>query len=150
MIVVAIIGILAAIAIPAYQDYTVRAKVTEGLILASATKAAITEAYSSGDLPGVTALSTGFTFTPTKYVANITVNGTGVIDITFSANVAQINGKDITLTPSINGATLAVGLTGNFDWACASAASATAGGRGLPVTAPANPVDTRYVPTECK
>jgi len=150
MIVVAIIGILAAIAIPAYQDYTVRAKVTEGLALASPAKATITEAYSSNDLPGVAAVSSSWTFTPTKYVSAMTVSPTGVIDITYSANVAQINGKDITLTPSINGAVLAFGLTGNFDWACASLANATATSRGLPFTAPAAGVDPRYVPTECK
>ena len=151
MIVVAIIGILAAIAIPAYQDYTVRAKVTEGLNLASAAKTTIAEAYQSNDTKGVTAVSASWTFTPTKYVTNIAVSAAGVIDITYSANVAQINGKDITLTPSIGGALLSVtGLTGSVDWACVSLANATATGRGLPFTAPGAGVDARYVPTECK
>ena len=151
MIVVAIIGILAAIAIPAYQDYTVRAKVTEGLNLASAAKTTISEAYQSNDVAGVTAVSTSWTFTPTKYVNTITVSAAGVIDITYSANVAQINGKDITLTPSIGGVGLGTaGLSGSIDWACASLANATATARGLPFTAPAAGVDARYVPTECK
>ena len=57
MIVVAIIGILAAIAIPAYQDYTVRSKVTEGLSMADAVKAAVAEGYQSNDIAGITTAS---------------------------------------------------------------------------------------------
>ena len=57
MIVVAIIGILAAIAIPAYQDYTVRSKVTEGLNLGSSAETAVSEAFQSNDIAGITAIS---------------------------------------------------------------------------------------------
>ncbi len=151
MIVVAIIGILAAIAIPAYQDYTVRAKVTEGLNLASAAKTAIAEGYQSNDVAGVTAVSANWVNAPSKYVSNLTISASGVIDIKYSANVAQISGKDLTLTPSIGGGLLSVaGLTGNVDWSCASSTNATATARGLPVTAPTAAVLNRYVPTECK
>ena len=75
MIVVAIIGILAAIAIPAYQDYTVRSKVTEGLSMADAVKVAVAEGYQSNDLAGVATASSQLTATPivTKYVASVTV-----------------------------------------------------------------------------
>ena len=58
MIVVAIIGILAAIALPAYQDYTVRTKVSEGLVLAGSAKVALAEAYQANDMDGITAVST--------------------------------------------------------------------------------------------
>src|SRR6201994_214991 len=75
MIVVAIIGILAAIAIPAYQDYTVRSKVTEGLTLAGAAKIAVAEGFQSNDLPGVAAASADWAlnFKATKYVSGITI-----------------------------------------------------------------------------
>jgi type IV pilus assembly protein PilA len=71
MIVVAIISILAAIAIPAYQDYTVRSKVTEGLNLAASAKSAIAEAFTSGGLTAVGATATSWNagFAPTKYVS---------------------------------------------------------------------------------
>ena len=70
MIVVAIIGILAAIAIPAYQDYTIRSKVTEGLNLAAAAKLAVSEGYQSGGEIGVVSAASAYscTFAPTKYV----------------------------------------------------------------------------------
>jgi type IV pilus assembly protein PilA len=150
MIVVAIIGILAAIAIPAYQDYTIRAKVTEGLNIADSAKTAIAEAYQSNDMPGVTAIAATWTasFTPTKYVATAVVAATGTITVGYSAIIPQINGLTVVLTPSIAKVALAANQNGNMDWACASTKSATATNRGLPVnlgTAPA-----RYMPTECK
>jgi type IV pilus assembly protein PilA len=154
MIVVAIIGILAAIAIPAYQDYTVRAKVTEGLSIGDSAKTAIAESYQSNDMAGVLAAASTWNaaFTPTKYVVaggltNV-AGATGVITIGFGPNIAQLNGLTITLTPSIGGAVLAPGLTGAMDWACASTKNATANARGLPNTIGTAPA--RYVPTECK
>src|SRR3974390_340721 len=125
MIVVAIIGILAAIAIPAYQDYTVRSKVTEGLNLAGAAKTTVAEAFESNGLTGVTAAATGWSFTPTKYVSCINIgDGTakipagqtcnggvskaaikfpGEIDITYDpAGITQITATTnlVTLVPS--------------------------------------------------
>jgi type IV pilus assembly protein PilA len=154
MIVVAIIGILAAIAIPAYQDYTVRAKVTEGLSIADSAKVAIAEAYNSNDMPGVLAAASTWTnsFTATKYVManpNTNINGaTGLITIMFGPQISQLNGLTVTLQPSIQGAVLAPALSGAMDWACASTANSTAGGRGLPFTN--GTAKARYVPTECK
>jgi len=164
MIVVAIIGILAAVAIPAYQDYTVRSKVTEGLVLASSAKVGVTEGYYSNDMNGVVANATEFNtpnFTRTKYVENIDIADTGVITITYDATadgLPQLAGANqITLSPIINvGNTtptaLVTALTGNIDWACASAAIETATARGYDgvLTAPGAGVPSRYSPSECK
>ena len=86
MIVVAIIGILAAIAIPAYQDYTVRAQVTEGLNLAGAAKTAVAESFASNQAWPTNNTAAGLDPAPTdisgKYVTSVTVGAGGQITIT--------------------------------------------------------------------
>jgi type IV pilus assembly protein PilA len=151
MIVVAIIGILAAIAIPAYQDYTIRAKVTEGIGLADAAKTAVAEAYQSGDMKGVTALATSWipTASATKYVTSVTVGGTGLITVKYSAIVPQISGKTLVLQPFIGGAVLVTNLSGSIDWGCGTltAQAALANGLTLPTM---GTLDGRYTPASCK
>jgi type IV pilus assembly protein PilA len=160
MIVVAIIGILAAVAIPAYQDYTVRSKVTEGLVLASAAKVGVTEGFYANDIVGVDASSGEYAlnFTPTKYVSNIAIGiGTGVITITYdtvTAALPQLAGANtLIMYPSIKiGGTskaLATAQTGNIDWACVSATSVTATARKLSFGG-LGTVQSRYTPSECK
>jgi type IV pilus assembly protein PilA len=173
MIVVAIIGILAAIAIPAYQDYTVRSKVTEGLNLAGAAKTTVAEGFESNGLPGVKAAATAWTFTATKYVQCVGIDddagasvagqcvagaGTagqpGMITIIYDpAGITQITAASNTmhLSPSTLKAALADGVPAaqaNIDWGCASATDATATGQGLPVTA--GTLLAKYAPTQCK
>jgi type IV pilus assembly protein PilA len=155
MIVVAIIGILAAIAIPAYQDYTVRAKVTEGLNLADAAKTAVAESFqSAGLVPGLSAAATSWngSFVATKYVQNIQITAAnGAITVSYNTtNLAPLTGANVlVLTPNIQGALLSATATGNIDWACTSAGSVTAAAQTLKFAAGGN-VPTKYVPSNCK
>jgi type IV pilus assembly protein PilA len=104
MIVVAIIGILAAIAIPAYQDYLIRSQVTEGLSLAGAAKAAVAETFSNnGAAPAnrfAAGMSNALTDTSGKYVSAVNVN-TGEIAIVYGANEvnAKIKNNVLFITP---------------------------------------------------
>jgi type IV pilus assembly protein PilA len=169
MIVVAIVGILAMIAIPAYQDYVIRSKVSEGLNLAAAAKTEVSEGFAANGLNGVTAAARGWSFTPTKYVACIRINtGTGAVGVgpnpCVGAGVAGDAGgitiiydtaaipqltaarNKLTLTPSIAGTVLRAASAGNIDWACASTTATTAGA--LPHRL--GTVPAKYAPTQCR
>ena len=128
MIVVAIIGILAAVALPAYQDYTIRSKVSEAMVLAAEAKTAVAEtAASIGGLTSMTASQTGYSFpaSGTRYVASLAIAATGgAITVTTRATGATV-APVIVLTPTQANAESPI------SWTCTLSA-------GLPKHAPAN------------
>jgi type IV pilus assembly protein PilA len=164
MIVVAIIGILAAIAIPAYQDYVIRSKITEGLNLGSGAETAVSEAFQSNDIAGVLAVSQAWAlapaaggFAPTKYVSALAINPTsGIITVSYNPTAAtggipQLAGANtLFLSPYINKVPLATTLSGNIDWVCTSATQATAAAAVGAAVPSVGTVLSKYVPTQCK
>ena len=123
MIVVAIIGILAAVAIPAYQDYTVRARVTEGLSLASTAKVSVIENASVG-----AAFDKGYTApaADSAKVKSVAISGTnGQITITYGTKIET--DKTILLDPKVGSAALGAGTppAGTITWTCTGGSLAT-------------------------
>lgn len=171
MIVVAIIGILAAVALPAYQDYTVRARVTEGIGLASSAKSLIGDsANTEAELIAAAQawnLQSGGNGAVSKYVTSVLIEDTagatlGEITVTFNdANLGNVGVAAPTLVyaPFVStgaafvraGANLnaAVPVRGNLDWACASLTQAVATARGL-VGTTAGTLPSNFAPSECR
>ena len=168
MIVVAIIGILAAVALPAYQDYTVRARVTEGISLAGSAKQIIgTDANTVAELAALAATwnaQGGGVGAASKYVNSVLIDPvTGEVTISFNqANTGGFTAATNTLvyTPYIRdntgaivqlGAALAATQSGPMDWGCASDTNAVSGGAGrnLPALTPGT-LPARFAPSECR
>jgi len=164
MIVVAIIGILAAVALPAYQDYTVRAKVSEAVIGGTAPKGLLSEAFQTDGLVGLIAAAKTFndkaaTEKTTKYISGIAIDadiaskGPGAITITLGTASTGLptdaQSKTIVFTPNVNNKAVIAGAQGAIDWACASKTNATATTRGLTEVV-AGTLPAKYAPAECR
>lgn len=140
MIVVAIIGILAAVALPAYRDYTIKAKVSEVILAASQCRTTVAEVYQTGSTANAPAAN-GWgceSTTGTKYVSSVTTSGDGVITVTASgaSDLGGAANGTITLTP-MNGASPATA-------ASIGALQVTA------FTCAAGSMDKKYLPGSCK
>lgn len=142
MIVVAIIGILAAVALPAYQDYTVRAKMSEAILAMSACRTSITEVYQTGgSAPGANNWGCeNTTGGMSKYVNTIATSDTGVVTATVTGISTDVNGKTVSLTPLKDGTTAAgtadIG-TALYGWRCGPGTTGTA-------------VGAKYLPGSCR
>ena len=141
MIVVTIIALLAAIALPAYQDYAVRAKLSEVVLAMSACRTAITEVYQSG----ITAPGAGNwgceAGVASKYLVGLATSADGKISATVRAISSEVNGRVVTLTPLAAANTAAI-VSGNlgkglFGWRCGHAADGTT-------------VGLKYLPASCR
>jgi type IV pilus assembly protein PilA len=153
MIVVAIIGILASLAISAYQTYTIRAQVTEGLNMAAGAKSPVVDAYNESGRPPADRAAAGMTplgsDTQGNYVSAVDIID-GRIQITFGNDAnAEISGKTLSVTPYTSG-------TGSILWRCGNApapggAGATEMSGGGVTTVHVPPTfDSRYLPSSCR
>ncbi|QHH93875.1 pilin [Acinetobacter gyllenbergii] len=176
MIVVAIIGILAAVAIPAYQDYTVRAKISEVITAGAAAKSAISEGFQTNGMVGVdsaaAAVSKGSSTAPvSKYLESIgspsgatgaPVSGTatGIITLTTTADTSlptDARQKTVLMVPYVSDASgaavvLANGVEGSVQWACGTTtiAQATARTSAAIATLATGTLPAKFAPSECR
>ncbi len=139
MIVIAIIGILAAIALPAYQDYTVRAQVSEGMIVGSSLKGGVAEMFADSGMTGVAKYSAEITADQANIITDkitaVAVGGAdGKITLTMGGITALASNNTLVFEPKINGAVLANGLAGTIQWTCDSSAGTTIEKKFLPAT----------------
>jgi type IV pilus assembly protein PilA len=151
MIVVAIIGILAAVALPAYQDYTKRAKISEVILAASACRTSITEVFqsnSSASLPVAGAWGCESSTATSKYVAQVTTDARGGVQVTVQGiGDSTIDGAFVTLIPVAAG-NVQIDTTASpplnlFAWVCGN--TAAVGGSALVTTVP-----LKYLPGSCR
>ena len=146
MIVVAIIGILAAIALPAYQDYTKRAKMSEVILAASGCRTSVSEAYQAGNSaapPGANSFGCENSGSASKYVAKIATDINGKITVTAQGfNDGNIDAKVVTLTPMLTNGTTAMVFNTNVGtsvgvWRCGSTTDGTS-------------IAPKFLPSSCR
>lgn len=160
MIVVAIIGILAAIALPAYQDYTVRAKVSEAIIAGSSAKTTLSEGFQTDGLTGLVNAAKAWNLkkaeTASKYVNEVAADEVSPYSVVIKIKADGKNGiptgendKIIRMSPNVNKLIPDNVATGPIDWACTSESALTAAARTLG-NAPVGSLTAKYAPSECR
>ena len=158
MIVVAIIAILAAIALPAYSNFTIRAKLSEAITATAPAKQGVAEAFMSGQMGGVAAFAQSYNTLPTsqkssKYVKDVSINPTtGSVTAVASARAgAAVEDLTIVFTPYTNGQTLwsQTNDIGLIDWVCASETAHTGTARGF-TGMEMGTIPAKFVPSECR
>ena len=147
MIVVAIIGILAAVALPAYQTYTVKAKISEVVLAASGCRTAISEVYQTGSTgPNANNWGCEASAATSKYVSSVATNADGGITVTVSSDPSlptDVTGKLLSLVPYSSTGAMSSTNVGNaggvFKWVCGSTS-----------TTPSTTVPSKYLPGSCR
>jgi type IV pilus assembly protein PilA len=138
MITVAIIGILASVALPAYQDYTIRAKMSEVMLAMSSCRTSITEVYQNGGSPPG-AGNWGCETATSRYVASLATDDDGKVTAKVQGINASVNDKVVTMTPLATATAAAATATnmgeGLYGWLCGSTGTT---------------VEKRYLPTSCR
>ncbi len=142
MIVIAIIGILAAIALPAYQDYTVRAQVSEGMIVGSSLKGGVAEMFADSGIAGVAKYSTEVAADKpnivTDKITDVAIdNATGKITLTMGGIKGLDSAKQtLVFEPKIKGAALTDGVAGTIQWTCDTSAGTN--------------IESKFLPAACR
>jgi type IV pilus assembly protein PilA len=142
MIVVAIIGILAAVALPAYQDYTVRAKVSEGLVLGGGFKTGVLDSFTSNGTAGIASyaavVAADQANIQTDFISGVVIGAAGQITVTFGG-IPQLGALNVLeFVPTIGGNPLSdTNTAGSVEWECNAAVTGTT-------------IDPKYLPNACK
>jgi len=162
MIVVAIIGILTAVALPTYQDYTVRSKLSEAIIAGASAKSVMSEAFHVDGVAGLDNAAAVYNALPqtqkrSKYVDNIVITSAAtpwpiVISIAATAGngiPTSLHQNTLILSPNVQGVVPTAATEGAIDWACAGETAFTATARNL-ANRTTGTLPAKYAPSECR
>ena len=139
MIVIAIVGVLAMFAVPQYRSYLIRTKVVDGLNLAAPAKMAVSEAIQAKGALDIDPARTGYTFTASpdiKNISDISIGANGIITIKYADIGGEANGKTINLVPAVSSSAIS--------WSCRAASTAT------PPAEHSGTLPAQYAPENCR
>ena len=162
MIVVAIVGVLAAVALPAYQEFAIRARVVEAVTAANQAKERLAEGFQTGGIAGMNTAAALYNAIPvgnksSKYVGGVAITASGapwavIVSLSASPNngfPVGLHGRTVVFSPNIEGSVPVATSTGAMDWACASASAEVATARGM-TNRTLGTLPAKYAPSECR